>query len=504
MKKFLLFTLVVLTFAQAKAQGLEAYFSYGVFNIPGQKPYIETYLNITGRSINWSKIDDEVKSNIEITLVLWFDTTIISYSKEILQESIFDELGDFIRTAVVANPGGNAFKSDTITTNLTYLQRIEAVEGSLRIQVKLDDLNDTIKAIETGTFVDIDFPKDSTTISSIMAVESYQKSVKPNKTTKSGYDLVPNIFNYFPSKTEKFTFYSEIYPGENLKEGEPFLVVYYIKNHESDQILPAYKGFKRMTASKVNVLLNSFDIKGLASGNFDFVVEVRNSANILLSEKYYFFQRENSSVKMDITDVSSVNVANSFVESITNKDTLMLILRSMDPISSEIEKEFVKNLMKHGSIYNMQQYLLSFWEKRSKLVPEEPFKAYMQEVSNAELNFSTGINHGFETERGRVYLQYGPPNTIAKNYNEPSAYPYEIWHYYNLKDQRNRKFVFYNTDLSSNDFALLHSDAIGEPNNPQWRLQLRARDSNYKSIDQTGEETNDWGSRYNEWYSEPR
>jgi hypothetical protein len=66
------------------------------------------------------------------------------------------------------------------------------------------------------------------------------------------------------------------------------------------------------------------------------------------------------------------------------------------------------------------------------------------------------------------------------------------------------RFVFYNPDLVTNDFQLLHSNAIGEVSNYQWRLQLRKRDQSWRSIDQTGEETDEWGTHYNDYYNQPR
>ena len=39
-------------------------------------------------------------------------------------------------------------------------------------------------------------------------------------------------------------------------------------------------------------------------------------------------------------------------------------------------------------------------------------------------------------------MQYGPPNSRNKVDNAASTYPYEIWHYYKLKNQSNKKFVF--------------------------------------------------------------
>lgn len=484
--RLLLFTFALISFAtNTKGQGLEAYFSHGTYKIPGKGPYIEAYFTFAGRSIAWQTIEGMKKSNIEITLALWKDTSLISVSKEILNHQIEDD--------------SLAFKK-----NLTYLQRMEAVEGKLKLQVILNDLNDTLKPIETGALIDVHFPADSTIISSVMAVENISPTKTPNKLSKSGYDLTPSVFNFFPTNVNKFNFYAEIYPGSQIKKNQSYLLIYYLKNHESNRLLTNYKSYKRMKASEVNILLNSFDISKLASGNFDFVIEARDSLNQLLTTQYYFFHRENVNVKMEVTEVASVNVSNSFAERYKNKDSLALILRSMNPISSDNEKEFVKNIINSGDLYIMQQYLLHFWEQRDLTTPEAPFRAYMNEVSIAEKNYKTRIQHGFETDRGRVYLQYGAPNTITQNYNEPAAYPYEIWHYYNLKNQRNRRFIFYNSDLASNTFVLLHSDAIGEPNNLQWRYHLRMRDTGYDSIDDTGEEQNDWGSRYNEWYNEPR
>ena len=91
----------------------------------------------------------------------------------------------------------------------------------------------------------------------------------------------------------------------------------------------------------------------------------------------------------------------------------------------------------------------------------------------ADYHYSTPIDHGFETDRGRVFLQYGPPNNIEGNTREPGAYPYEIWHYYKLtNNQSNVKFVFYNPDLITNDYQLIHSDARGEIYDARWKFKI--------------------------------
>ena len=107
---------------------------------------------------------------------------------------------------------------------------------------------------------------------------------------------------------------------------------------------------------------------------------------------------------------------------------------------------------------------------------------------------------GYRTDRGRVYLQYGPPNIMAVEKNNPATYPHEIWEYYKLPDgETNVKFVFYSTAIETNNFVLLHSTATGEIHNPQWQSALYSTIGsglpsnldNEKVQDQMGEDVND-------------
>ena len=82
------------------------------------------------------------------------------------------------------------------------------------------------------------------------------------------------------------------------------------------------------------------------------------------------------------------------------------------------------------------------------------------------------MRKGYETDRGRIYLKYGPPNTITDRPNEPSAYPYQIWHCYALQ-RFNKKDSFLSSDLVSNDYVILHSTLQGEYFNNNWKTDLQ-------------------------------
>ena len=84
---------------------------------------------------------------------------------------------------------------------------------------------------------------------------------------------------------------------------------------------------------------------------------------------------------------------------------------------------------------------------------------------------------------------------MTESYNEPSSYPYEIWQYYKLgNNQSNKRFVFYSHSELTNNFELLHSDAIGEVSNYRWQMILNSRWYDSYNIDRT-RPPDIWGSR---------
>ena len=151
----------------------------------------------------------------------------------------------------------------------------------------------------------------------------------------------------------------------------------------------------------------------------------------------------------------------------------------------------------------MQQFFYGFWLSHDPQNPELAWNFYKEQVYKVQVNFGTPVKKGYQTDRGRVYLEYGPPNTRSAQNVEPSNYPYEIWQYYTLNNnQRNRKFVFYSPDMVTSDFILLHSDATGEIINPRWKIDLRNRI--YETLDlQETQVINAWGDMQTDYWELP-
>jgi GWxTD domain-containing protein len=110
-------------------------------------------------------------------------------------------------------------------------------------------------------------------------------------------------------------------------------------------------------------------------------------------------------------------------------------------IISDEEKAAFKKL---GTDDEREQFIETFWERRNPNPgsPDNEFKEeYYRRIAYANERYSSGIP-GWKTDRGRIYIMYGPPDEIEAHssggaYERPmnegggstSTYPFERWRY---------------------------------------------------------------------------
>ena len=486
--KILILVLLVGIFSTASAEGLKAYLSYSAFNTPENEPYLETYLTVKGSSVEHVIVGEFYQGTVEVQIIFRQNDSIVNFAKyELAGPQVEDTLTGFI--------------------NFLDVQRYSLGNGVFDIEVKLNDKNSEEDALTSFDQYTIDFPEGKNAFSDIEFLSSFSETTLTDNLSRNGYRLIPYVFNYFPENANSLSFYAELYNYE-LETGEGYLLSYYIKSFESSKKLDRYSFTKRKVSESVSPVLGSMDIKNLPSGNYLLVIESRNKNNEIMAIKESFFQKYNPGLQFNINASNTLNTSNSFVNKISDHDTLAMYISWLKPISSDAEKAFMVSLLKPDSdIGDMQRYFLNFWVERDNTYPEEAWLSYKFNVEKANYNYSTQNTPGFDTDRGRVFLQYGSPNVISENYNEPNAFPYEIWHYYSLPDgQNDKKFVYYTQEIATNDFELIHSNAIGELNNYKWRIWINNRDPRYTNtlnVDDT-HYREIWGGKNDDYYYQPR
>lgn len=492
MHKFL-FTLIITTLAAimaglpAHGQHLRAFMqNSGFLSLQTDTPYAETYVSIPGKSILYKKNNHgKYEGAVEITLLYLRDTNLaVAYDKYILHSPELEDTAG-------------------ITFNLLDLRRVSLPDGVYDVKMEVKDINRTESPLHLSQAINLHFRRDSIDFSNIELVDSYTPTTTRNTFSKNGYDIKPYALNYYPTSVNKISFYNEIYHLSKLVNEEDVVITYAIKHLQSDQVAGELYRFSRQKAAEVNVVFSEFDITDLPSGNFVLQIQVKSRKNILLGQQSVYFQRSNKNAVSELNSISLLDVSKTFVAQI-DPDSLEFYTSSLSPLAEMYEREYISAIVKKNDRRLMQQFFYNFWQKRNATDPEKEWSRYRSMVAYTEDQYKTAIYHGFETDRGRVFLQYGPPNHIEGSDREPGAYPYEIWQYYKLlNNQSNIHFVFCNSDLVTNDYDLIHSDALGELNDPRWRFKVYGtfKDSNgYRNLDTQGFRDT-WGSQVEENYN---
>ncbi|MDK2909933.1 MAG: hypothetical protein PWR20_1500 [Bacteroidales bacterium] len=476
MKKIGIFIILSLLyfFVEANAKNLSASLNFATFYSPADGPFIETYLSVNGQSVHYIRNENgQFQASIEVLMIFKQEDQITTFRKYELKSPEV---------------------SDTSVVNFNFLdiQRISLPVGKYTFEIKITDIHSTGKAYKGEIPLEIYFDSDTVVVSGIQLVESYSKTSQESMLSKHGFDLVPRVSTFYPPEVNRLISYFEIYNTDKaMGAGQKFLSLIYIANHESGYRLPQFSKARRMDAQPVLVQFNEFDITRLPSGNYDLIVEIRDRENKLMALNTLFFQRSNPGYIPDYLSIDSLEAKGSFANRIKSPDSLRQLIKSFRPIAAEYEKVFIDQGLKTAPVEVMQAYIFSFWRKRSESDPESAFLKYTELVKKVQALFGTRYLKGYDTDRGRVYLQYGPPDAVNENPFDAGAIstlsdneinkgvggsvPYQIWHYYQIKNQRNKFFVFYNPHLVPGGFVLLHSDVQGELYNPMWQSELKRK-----------------------------
>jgi hypothetical protein len=199
--------------------------------------------------------------------------------------------------------------------------------------------------------------------STIQILESFTKSSNQSVLTKNGFDLIPYNINYFPKTQNGLKFYVETYNLDTvIGKGSKFVYSYYIENNENLQKQIGLSGFQKQTTNRINPLLAQFDITQLPTGNYNLVVEVRDSSGIIQSQKKWFFQRQSDAKEQVAKFDTNYKTVEEFFNSVQNTDSLKQFVECLWPVSSFKEREWQGVQIKNKDPNLMRGYLVGYWK----------------------------------------------------------------------------------------------------------------------------------------------
>lgn len=466
------------------AQALEVQLRHCRFYAPEVGPYVETDLLVIGNSIKYVSVGDgKFRGSVEVTLIYKQGAEVKAFDKYVLNSV---EITDTANIAV----------------GIVDKQRFVLPAGNYILEATFKDLNSGIEDLHSEELV-IGFEADKLQLSDISLVDEYRPSTDESVYVKSGLFMSPYVVNFYHNDVNTLPFYAELYNPGVLPTDEGLLVSYAIYKQGKFEHEDKLFFTKKVKAAPVVPVFAEFDISKLVSGNYELLVEVRNRNNEVIASRRAFFQRMKFFEPVALDSIGVLDIEGTFAELFT-KEELEYQLQSMIPVASVAEASAIKNVIKNGDLALMQRVFLNFWLTRNDVDPLTEWTLHADLIKSVNSSFGTNSLYGFNTDRGRVYLQYGAPNQRQIADREPGSYPYEVWHYYDKVNDRqsNVKFIFYNTDLVTNHYTLLHSTAVGEIRNEQWQQMLQSSFTGGNTPFQQDNSQDHYGGRSKERFDE--
>ena len=426
------------------------------FKSQPSRNYLEIYASLFQKDLSYLPLSQKFKAQYSLSLQIQQGDSIIEQQNKQI-ESIIDSLA-----AITADK------------QFVTLFAVDLPIGKYQAKITVEDLNSSGRGEYLCELQSRSYSEDSLNLSDIEFAYNISKPVSQSEFNKNSMFVLPNAADSYSVLTPVLYFYSEIY---NLKY-DPAVTGEYsstccITNPQGDTLrqFPVKIHEKPGTSA---LLVDGFNIVTLADGIYYLHLEVQDRQTTQLARQQKKF-----------TYHKPVRKALAQTENPDNQDRETAIQSEYGQWDEyELDQEFTSAILiasedeirvyRTLDLAGKRDFLYQFWQKRNALRPD--FKTdYFERVQLTESLFGSGRTKGWQTDRGRILLQYGKPDEWNKYYMEPDKKPYEIWIYHGIES--GVQFVF--ADLQGfGEFELLHSTHSKELHNPTWqRLVTKAESS---------------------------
>ena len=466
---------------------LRAVFGYSTFySAQTGQPYVETYLSFDAWTMNFvEQANGSYRATAEVVIVARQGDSVCYVKKYDLNSPTVGSL-------------------EELDFSFIDMQRFSLKNGIYDLELTIGDKNSPEPAATVNEKLVLNYDDVHPTLSSVQFMAGATPTTTENIFSRGGYDMEPYVSDFLPEQVSQLNFYYEIYNINQELGKKPFLAVAYVEQQETGNRFESQRSMSRKYSAAYVPVYGSLDISQLPSGNYNLVVELRNSDNQLLLYKKMPFYRSNPGVKGEKLS----DFAGTFAGAYIDEEQLNIYLDALYPIASEHEKDVARDLIKRPGLEEKQAFLYRFWQERYPLNPEVEWLKYKERIDYVQATFSYPRTPGIHTDRGRVYLQYGPPDFVRDEKNFVSVrnlngthsgtpvsmrqtgndvdqnqfatesqghiyyLPYQIWRYNKLPmDDNTRVFLFWD-EHRSGFYTLLNSNARGEVQDPGWERRL--------------------------------
>lgn len=359
------------------------------------------------------------------------------------------------------------------TTGLTPEQvfveqlRLVAPPGEYELEVVLAPEGQST----AGAVLDVSLPAygggTGTMISGIELATTIERAESGDENAKSGLAIRPNPDAYFGGAAP-VRYYAEVYDPPS--EGGTYTLLTFLTDTATGAPLPELQRRTERPSREVDVVVGSLDVRAVPSGIYYLRLVALDASNQSVAE-------QSKRVFVINPDVETPGVATgemSYEETLfaaMGEEELLLNVRHAAVISTNRERQQIANLQTDEQ---RRGFLTSFWTSRDdNNLPNvnSARRAFYERLVTVNDRFREPGKQGFESDRGRVYLTYGPPAELDRQPYDPKLVRHEIWNYENIPGEGRSVFIFADR-YNSSQMELIHSNVNNEVSVPDWQQEL--------------------------------
>ncbi len=271
---------------------------------------------------------------------------------------------------------------------------------------------------------------------------------------KNTLKVVPNPNRVYGQEYGPLQFYIETYNLMALP-GESYIVRYTLSDDTGK--LKYRKALARKKKVDSSVEFATIPVDTMVSGAYTLkfsLADTSGKEQVLRQDKFFVYNKDRMPGS---GEGGMMAVALSTELGALDEKAIDQEFRYAGYLTSPEEKQLYKTIKELEAKRN---YLLAVWKAKDRLGDVSKFREeYLARVKYSNDHYAAFKKEGWQTDRGRVYILYGPPSYVNRNPSTEGLRPYETWDYNEL--QGGVVFVF--ADFSGfKDYQLLHSDLIGE------------------------------------------
>ncbi len=357
--------------------------------------------------------------------------------------------------------------------------------GRVRMRFQLTDMNDTASKYSVTDSTDYETETDKPFFGSIR-LNGGSDSVR-------SIEVLPG--NFAGTERRVLHYSADLYHVDDATVAPtrfPLVITTQLSRKLGDAFMPDFTHTDTIAAGMRARAYGSMPIGRLTSGNYYINVSAADKDGFIIATRRLFFQRLNqhpdkeekkaATMKQILNDtgmerVTVVNMDKTFLNKYTPSQ-LRAILKMLLPVADPMQTNTINGFLKKPEEMYIKYFIYNYFEALKPGDAAGAWKAYSEKVTTVNKKYTANGNAGYETDRGFIWLRYGPPTDIITVSGEAGTKPYEIWQYNQLTQFSNKKeltnslFLFYRQSQNMSDYQLLHCTVPGETVNPGWRNYL--------------------------------